>query len=103
MKTLTLRANDTVSDKFAWHLEHFSLDEIKILEQDEYVDDYTYLRTINDMITSILDVRNEPASNGVTLDKQKDLNLITIIQKKPYQYPPEHEYFKGDMQGLISR
>ena len=69
MKTLTLRVNDTVSDQFAWLLEHFSPDEIKILEQDEYVDDDTYLRTINGMITSILDARNEPASNGVTLDK----------------------------------
>ena len=35
--------------------------------------------------------------------KQKALNLITIIQKDPYQYPPEFEYLKGDMQGLISR
>ena len=35
--------------------------------------------------------------------KQKTLNLITIIQKDPYQYPPEFEYLKGDMQGLISR
>ena len=68
MKTLTLRANDTVSDKFAWLLEHFSTDEIKILEQDDYVDDDTYLRTIDGMIKSILDARNEPAANGVTLD-----------------------------------
>ena len=35
--------------------------------------------------------------------KQKALNLITIIQKDPYQYPPEYEDLKGDMQGLISR
>ncbi len=35
--------------------------------------------------------------------KQKALNLIAIIQKDPYQYPPEYEYLKGDMQGLISR
>ncbi len=35
--------------------------------------------------------------------KKKALNLITIIQKDPYQYPPEYEYLKGDMQGLISR
>ncbi len=68
MKTLTLRVDDTVSDKFAWLLEHFSTDEIKILEQDDYVDDDTYLRTIDGMIKSILDARNEPAANGVTLD-----------------------------------
>jgi len=35
--------------------------------------------------------------------KQKALNLITIIQKDPYQYPPEYEYLNGDMEGLISR
>lgn len=35
--------------------------------------------------------------------KQKALNLISIIQSDPYQYPPEYEYLKGDMQGLISR
>ena len=68
MKTLTLRVDDAVSDKFNWLLEHFSPDEIKILEQDEYIDDDTYLRTIDGMIKSIIDARNEPASNGVTLD-----------------------------------
>ena len=35
--------------------------------------------------------------------KQKALNLISIIQKDPHQYPPEFEYLKGDMKGLISR
>jgi toxin YoeB len=35
--------------------------------------------------------------------KQKALKLLTIIQSDPYQYPPEYEYLKGDMQGLISR
>ena len=68
MKTLTLRVNDTVSEKFAWLLEHFSPDEIIILEQDEYVDDDTYLRTIDGMVQSILDARIEPAENAVTLD-----------------------------------
>lgn len=35
--------------------------------------------------------------------KEKALKLIEIIQNSPYQYPPEFEYLKGDMQGLISR
>ena len=35
--------------------------------------------------------------------KQKALKLLMIIQSDPYQYPPEYEYLKGDMQGLISR
>lgn len=69
MKTLTLRIDDTVSDKFTWLLEHFSPNEIKILDQDEFIDDDTYLRSIDGMTRSIYEARNEPISNGVTLDK----------------------------------
>ena len=35
--------------------------------------------------------------------KPKAMKLLEIIQKDPYQYPPEYEYLKGDMKGLISR
>jgi Txe/YoeB family toxin of toxin-antitoxin system len=35
--------------------------------------------------------------------KPKVLKLLAIIQNNPFQYPPEYEYLKGDMQGLISR
>ena len=35
--------------------------------------------------------------------KSKTLKLLEIIQKNPLQYPPEYEYLKGDMKGLISR
>ena len=35
--------------------------------------------------------------------KDKTLKLIDIISKNPLQYPPEFEYLKGDMKGLISR
>lgn len=35
--------------------------------------------------------------------KDKALNLIKLIQQDPYQYPPEYEYLKGNMKGLISR
>lgn len=35
--------------------------------------------------------------------KEKAMQLLEIIQKNPLQYPPEYEYLKGDMQGLISR
>lgn len=35
--------------------------------------------------------------------KQKTLKLIEIIRNNPYQYPPEYELLKGDMQGLVSR
>jgi Txe/YoeB family toxin of toxin-antitoxin system len=35
--------------------------------------------------------------------KQRVLSLIDIIQKDPFKYPPEYEYLKGDMKGLLSR
>lgn len=35
--------------------------------------------------------------------KPKVMQLLTIIQNNPLQYPPEFEYLKGDMQGLVSR
>lgn len=60
MKTVTLRIDDAVSDKFAWLLEHFPPDEVRILEQDEYVDDDAYLRTIDGMVESIREARDEP-------------------------------------------
>ncbi len=69
MKTVTLKIDDAISDKFAWLLEHFSPDEIKILEQDEYVDDDAYLRKIEGMVASIQEARREPIENGVTLDQ----------------------------------
>jgi len=35
--------------------------------------------------------------------KDKTTHLINIIRENPLQYPPEFEYLKGDMKGLISR
>ena len=35
--------------------------------------------------------------------KPKAMKLLKIIQNNPFQYPPEFEYLKGDMEGLISR
>jgi hypothetical protein len=69
MKTLTLKIDDSISEKFVWLLEHFSPNEIKILEQNEYIDDDTYLRSIEGVTHSILKARNEPTTNGITLDK----------------------------------
>ena len=40
------------------------------------------------------------ASSGL---KPKTMKLLKIIQNNPLQYPPEFEYLKGDMKGLISR
>jgi toxin YoeB len=35
--------------------------------------------------------------------KDKTLALLELIRTNPWQYPPDFEYLKGDMQGLISR
>ncbi len=35
--------------------------------------------------------------------KDKAVKLINMISANPLQYPPEFEYLKGDMKGLISR
>ncbi len=40
------------------------------------------------------------ASGGL---KPKAMKLLAIIEKNPLQYPPDYEYLKGDMKGLISR
>ena len=50
-------------------LEHFSDDEIKILDESEYVSDDDYLRSIEGMVESIKNARNESIDSGVTLDE----------------------------------
>jgi Txe/YoeB family toxin of toxin-antitoxin system len=35
--------------------------------------------------------------------KDKVLILLDIIKINPLQYPPEYEFLKGDLKGLISR
>ncbi len=68
MKTVTLKIDDSINDKFLWLLEHFSANEIKILEQSEYVSDDDYLRSIDGMVQSIQEARNEPIDKAVKLD-----------------------------------
>ena len=69
MQTVTLKIADNINEKFFWLLNHFSKNEIKILEQYEYISDDDYLRKIDGMVQSIKEARNEPIENGVTLDK----------------------------------
>jgi hypothetical protein len=69
MQTITLKIDDSINEKFFWLLNHFSKNEIKILEQSEYISDEDYLRKIDGMVQSIKEARNEPIENGVTLDQ----------------------------------
>jgi len=71
MKTVTLKIDDSINEKFIWLLEHFSSNEIKILEQSEYISDDDYLRLKKGMVQSINEARNEHISKGLKLD---DLN-----------------------------
>ena len=43
--------------------------QLQSLERPNYVTDDEYLRSIDGMVQSIKDVREEPESKGVTLDK----------------------------------
>jgi len=69
MQTVTLKLEDSISDKFLWLLNHFSKDEISIVEKDEYKSDDEYLRSINGIVEEILKAKEEPIEKGVTLDK----------------------------------
>jgi hypothetical protein len=44
MRTITLQIDDSINEKFLWLLDRFSRDEIKILDQCDYVSDDEYLR-----------------------------------------------------------
>ena len=69
MQTITLKLEDTVSDKFLWLLNHFSKSEIEILDKTTYQSDDDYLRSIEGMEQSIIDASNESIENYVTIDE----------------------------------
>ncbi|SEH08126.1 hypothetical protein [Candidatus Venteria ishoeyi] len=69
MKTVTLEIDDSVKEQFFWLLEHFSSNEIKILEQSESISDDEYLRSISGMVESIQTARKEPNDKGVGIDE----------------------------------
>ena len=79
MQTVTLKIEDSVSDKFLWLLDHFSQNELKILDQSDYISDDEYLRSIDGMTESIKEARKEPIENGVTLDKLDWWNVSNNI------------------------
>jgi hypothetical protein len=69
MRTITLQIDDSVNEKFLWLLDRFSRDEIKILEQSDYVSDDEYLRGIEGMIQTIQAARNESIEQSLSLDE----------------------------------
>jgi hypothetical protein len=69
MRTITLQIDDSVNEKFLWLLDRFSRDEIKILEQSDYVSDDEYLRGIEGMIQIIQAARDESIEQSLSLDE----------------------------------
>jgi hypothetical protein len=69
MRTITLQIDDSISEKFLWLLDRFSRDEIKILDQCDYVSDDEYLRGIEGMIQTIQAARNESIEQSLSLDE----------------------------------
>jgi hypothetical protein len=69
MQTITLKLEDSISDKFLWLLNHFSQKEVEILDKTTYQSDDDYLRSIKGMEESIIQASNEPIKNYVTADK----------------------------------
>lgn len=69
MKTITLKIDDRINEQFMTLLKHFSENELRILEESEYISDDDYLRSLSGMVESIKKARNEPVENGVTLDE----------------------------------
>ena len=47
MRTITLKISDRISEKFLWLLSLFSLDEVQILDQSDYISDDEYLRSLS--------------------------------------------------------
>ena len=69
MQTVTLKIEDNISDKFLWLLNHFTQNEVEILDKTTYQSDDDYLRSIKGMEQSIIQASNEPVENYVTVDK----------------------------------
>jgi len=69
VQTITLKVEDSVSEKFLWLLKHFDEKEISIIDKDKYLSDDEYLRSIPGMTESIIKASNEPIEKYVTADK----------------------------------
>ncbi|MGE4501648.1 MAG: hypothetical protein AB7D03_02125 [Thiomicrospira sp.] len=69
MKTLTLQVDDAVSEKFLWLLQHFSPNEVAIIDTEIALSDDEYLKGIHGMAESLHQARSEPNHQGVKLQQ----------------------------------
>ena len=68
MKTVTLKIDNSIDEKFFWLLSHFSKNEVQILEQSDYISDDDYLRSTDGMVESIKQARTESEQQGISLE-----------------------------------
>jgi hypothetical protein len=69
MQTVTLKLEDSVSEKIFWLLKHFDKKEVEILEHTTYQSDDEYLKSIKGMKESIIKASKEPIENYATRDE----------------------------------
>ena len=69
MQTVTLKIEDSISDKFLWFLNHFNPKEVEILDKTIYQSDDEYLKSINGMEESIIKASNESIDTYITRDE----------------------------------
>ena len=69
MQTITLKLDDSISDKVLWLLKHFDKSEVEILDTSSYESDDEYLKSIKGMKESIIKASNELIENYATRDE----------------------------------
>ena len=69
MKIITLKVEDSIDEKFLWLLNHFSKNEIEILDRTTYQTDDEYLKSIKGMEESIVEDSKSAMKDYVTEDK----------------------------------
>ncbi|MCK5719791.1 MAG: hypothetical protein KAH84_07565 [Thiomargarita sp.] len=69
MQTITLKIEDSINEKFLWLLNHFSKNEIEILDKMTYQTDDDFLKSIKGMEDSIIEDSKSPMKNYITEDK----------------------------------
>ena len=69
MQTITIKLEDSISDKVLWLLKHFDKSEVEIFDTSFYESDDKYLNSIKGMKESIIKASNEPIENYVTRDE----------------------------------
>ncbi len=66
MQTVTLKIEDNIYEKFKWLLTHFSEKEVKVLDENKYLNDYDYLKSIKGMEESLIQASKEPIDTFVS-------------------------------------